>query len=616
MQRAPTWAWWVCVGIAPLFLYSAVLQKSAGAADDPPLMRYHFETGKTCQYNFAFKVIACGGMFETNTTLDFRCDLAGSDEFRLMQIGGNSAIPSGARRANPTIVRDLRTPVAPDVLIPQFSEPCINALVAAASANARRSYPHGMAFTQTGEMISAGTIQKLFPYLLGYESQLVVETLPDAPAKTWTKKSDRKLCLQAGSSAACTAKEETNYAVQATKGSVVFLAKNYSLRSDKYDNDTTRLTMNGCGTLAFDTKMGLFRAAAMTYVIAIVRNDKVETIPLTVTYSLLDSGSLASGTTVPNTVAPQATVPASPFVPRNPRGRTIVSNRPVPNNGQPQQYEPLTAKSKSEILRDLRSTNPQIVKQAAERLTKTEDNEHPADISAALAKAMKHLDDWGKSAVLDALAIWGTDNCEEAVIEASKSSAFFVRNKALEQLGNKFKDDAAIAAIAEAFHADRHAASVAMKKIGPAGEKAMLPLLKEQDYWARCDAIGVLAEIGGERALRALRREVQSYIPRGNALEINPFNDAIAKITKRMADNPKTAADDFSKPKVRQWQDLSGTFEIEASIISVKDYKVSLKKTDGKEITVPLEKLSEDDQEYVKQYLKASAGPKPKNPFE
>ncbi len=99
-----------------------------------------------------------------------------------------------------------------------------------------------------------------------------------------------------------------------------------------------------------------------------------------------------------------------------------------------------------------------------------------------------------------------------------------------------------------------------------------------------------------------LKRELKGSFSRGNPLETGPFNSAIDKITKRLESDPNySSADDPTKPKARMWSDLSGKFEVEATIEAVKDYKVTLKKTDGKEITVPLETLSDDDQDYVKE---------------
>jgi S1-C subfamily serine protease len=301
-------------------------------------------------------------------------------------------------------------------------------------------------------------------------------------------------------------------------------------------------------------------------------------------------------------------------------GRSRVPGQPAVMTPQPaappaKEPEPLTAEARSEILRDLKSASGQTVKNAAFRLVAAKVDDNRGEVSAALAASMKGLNDWDRPAVLDALAAWGTENCESALIEASSSNNPAVRGKALEQLGNKFKDQAAIAAIGKAFTVDRGAASAAMRKVGPAGEKALFPIVKSKDFWARNDAIGVLAEIGGEKSLRLLKRELKTSFANGNPLETGPFNDAISRITRRLESDPSySAADDPAKPRQRAWSDLTGTFEVEATIVVVKDYKVTLKKADGKEITLPMEKLSDEDQDYVKEYLKATA--KPKNPFE
>ncbi len=55
---------------------------------------------------------------------------------------------------------------------------------------------------------------------------------------------------------------------------------------------------------------------------------------------------------------------------------------------------------------------------------------------------------------------------------------------------------------------------------------------------------------------------------------------------------------------------MTGAYSIEAVFIRSSDGKVTLKRFDGKEITLPLEKLSEADRAYVKKHAK------PVNPFQ
>ncbi|RLS82218.1 MAG: hypothetical protein DWI05_03840, partial [Planctomycetota bacterium] len=66
-------------------------------------------------------------------------------------------------------------------------------------------------------------------------------------------------------------------------------------------------------------------------------------------------------------------------------------------------------------------------------------------------------------------------------------------------------------------------------------------------------------------------------------------------------------ADDTPDHELRLWKDASGSFQVRAKLIERTDEAVRLRKTDGKEISVPLAKLSQADQEYVD---KATA-PKP-----
>lgn len=50
---------------------------------------------------------------------------------------------------------------------------------------------------------------------------------------------------------------------------------------------------------------------------------------------------------------------------------------------------------------------------------------------------------------------------------------------------------------------------------------------------------------------------------------------------------------------LRTWQDATGKFSIEAKLLEVTEESVKLEKADGKQITVPLRKLSRDDLQYL-----------------
>ena len=56
----------------------------------------------------------------------------------------------------------------------------------------------------------------------------------------------------------------------------------------------------------------------------------------------------------------------------------------------------------------------------------------------------------------------------------------------------------------------------------------------------------------------------------------------------------------------RQWTSRAGGFSVEAELVDVKDGKVILKKTDGTQISVPLNKLSLGDMQYINGVLKSA----------
>lgn len=61
----------------------------------------------------------------------------------------------------------------------------------------------------------------------------------------------------------------------------------------------------------------------------------------------------------------------------------------------------------------------------------------------------------------------------------------------------------------------------------------------------------------------------------------------------------------------REWSDSTGKFKIEAEFVSLEDGKVLLKKPDGGQVTIPLEKLSAADQKVA-----TKMASEPANPFE
>jgi hypothetical protein len=64
---------------------------------------------------------------------------------------------------------------------------------------------------------------------------------------------------------------------------------------------------------------------------------------------------------------------------------------------------------------------------------------------------------------------------------------------------------------------------------------------------------------------------------------------------------PAAEASDSPAAELRTWSDATGKFKIEAELIKVEAGKVELKRKDGQIVSVPLDKLSKEDQDYLAQ---------------
>jgi hypothetical protein len=76
--------------------------------------------------------------------------------------------------------------------------------------------------------------------------------------------------------------------------------------------------------------------------------------------------------------------------------------------------------------------------------------------------------------------------------------------------------------------------------------------------------------------------------------ERDPAADAAASKADQESPDGKSSS-------LRTWTDKSGQHKIDAELVGSNDGKVQLKKKDGTVIVVPIEKLSQSDQEFVRQ---------------
>lgn len=105
-------------------------------------------------------------------------------------------------------------------------------------------------------------------------------------------------------------------------------------------------------------------------------------------------------------------------------------------------------------------------------------------------------------------------------------------------------------------------------------------------------ALALLSLKNGKKSAMSALETVITRFPNSPAAEL-----AKAKLAELGAAVP--AGVDGPVAELRTWSDASGKFQIEATLIGVADGKVQLKKKSGEVVTVPTDKLSKEDQEFL-----------------
>jgi hypothetical protein len=543
------------------------------AAQNPPKLRYGYQKGQ--EYGYEVKIT--GELPDEEQTRDgvltYSVVSAAEEQF-VLKCTGNLAVHSKYKGSMP--------PFGPRGFGWGF-RPRIRRVIGP-------NMPGGITLSRTGTVIVEGWENHL-PFLLGEEEVLVIEPLSNEPQANWNKETELRVVERSGRHILMTdetktgAKERLDYAVLEQKGDTVRISKKYTLQTA--ENAGIRyIDMTGTGELEFDLKRGVITSLSMTYKILVNEKNVTLTIPVTLSCRMLTDAQMAERK---KKLEAEAAAKAE-------------ADRPKPF--QPGECD--------KLLGDLQSGDKMRIKAAAQRLAKTIPDDKTVGVSAALAGAMKReADPWVAAELVKAAKVWPGPELEKPLIAATKSPQFFVRDAALESLG-KLKTPAAAEAVAAQLARNWRVAGAALRAMGPVAEPVVLPYLSDNDFWVRAEAYKILGEIGGKKSLEAMTKR-SANVDMGDR---HGFDEALAAIKRRAPDDEgdakpaETQPESTAQPGLRTWRDASGSFEVEARFVTYQNEKVTLQRKDGRKINVPLERLCEEDQVYVKKQ------PKPVNPFE
>jgi len=566
-----------CGTLVGLGLTLALVVPCVGArAADPPRLRYGFQAGK--EYSYDVKIVADTDDSEETRegVISYRV-LSATDEQGVVKQSGVLAAKSKPKPRPGGLIGPPRLGG-----FPRFGGPPRFV-----------TGPEGVTLDRRGKMLVSRELTHL-PFLLGDVEVLVFEEFPSEARAQWSNQHD--IVVQertsgpfpfmfgppgATSSTQRTAKERLEYAVLDVQGDSVRLRKKYSLRTGDEGGAAPRFDMSGTGDFTFDVKEGMIAAMAMKYEIRVNEPNVTLRVPVSLTYRLLTPDELAEHRKRAEEARAKAAAEAAK------------ANAP----------KPFEAGERERLLADLQSVDERKIQAAVDRLAKAPADDRAAEVAKVLAPLLTHSNDWIKGAAASALIAWATPEVEAELVQGSKSENLWVRGRSIQALA-RVKTEKAAEAVAAQMYRNRGEAAKAMREIGAVAEPAAISCLKDRDGWVRGEACAVLADIGGPRSLEALAE----FAKQGDMWDKQHADKAMTAIRKRLADGGSTpqkpSATAAAKSAPRTWRDASGVFEIEATLVDVQDGKVRLKRKDGRILTVPIEKLSEADQAFLRRLAK------------
>jgi hypothetical protein len=161
-----------------------------------------------------------------------------------------------------------------------------------------------------------------------------------------------------------------------------------------------------------------------------------------------------------------------------------------------------------QLMLDLKSADNNRRGNAVRRLAQMRPDENRAEVARALEELLQNPRT--RDGVPEALAVWGTKESVPVLAKALAASQVFgevfYRQALLRALGN-FKDERAAEAAASRLHDhfENGEATIALEKIGSAGEPALIRLLKHPDAGTRERVCNILKVVGSKKSIAPLQ---------------------------------------------------------------------------------------------------------------
>jgi hypothetical protein len=182
-----------------------------------------------------------------------------------------------------------------------------------------------------------------------------------------------------------------------------------------------------------------------------------------------------------------------------------VPPQPPPAPPQPPKEErvALTDAELNQALEDLKAADGFRRRGALDKLAKAEPKTRRDEVLRALDPVFGDSDGGLRTVVVKVAALWGPKECVTALLKLLKDDWPFVRMAVLEAFG-QLKDERTVEAVAECVPKDRGPASAALRAMGSMAEKAVIKLLRHEDWGVQLEACNILKDIGTKESIAPL----------------------------------------------------------------------------------------------------------------
>jgi len=444
------------------------------APDDQSALKYAWKTGD----EHAFKVditIETDDDTETHSGMPAYRVVSSDDSGIKLQFSG------GVIKTNRPKVRPGAFPRFPGP--PSFPRAGFGPTARTVTINDR-----GKVITEEGE--------SQLPYLLGDLAVMPLIPLPKGSEKSWTINRETNISITESTGFRhpffdrdrrekknVRAEEEMVYAVSNTEGDVVTIKESYTLEALEQVKGKPTMEMIGDGTYLFDTKLGGPTSYESKINLVLREGNTTTEIPITVSIKRVDPVELEKIRKDSEAAAAKAKADADA-----------------------EARKPLEPTELSELIDNLNSDEKGEAKKALDKLAKKIPIAPDPKVSVAIDRHVTSEDLWVRRSALAAMEKWGTKESLPALLEGLKDKDVFTRASAInavEKFPSKETAEALAPLLEDGF--SRGKASEILAKMGDVAEAPALEHLQSKDFVTQMETCKVLAAVGGEKSLEALK---------------------------------------------------------------------------------------------------------------